>query len=383
MAIAVLDLTKFKLNFLGSLLDTFRLRTKCRSNCCISIDAIQKGKMSSKTSNSDLKDQLHMLHNPFAGKTSQPKIPDGKANESLGFSTQTVSEFGNEPGETIMHMLLYPGMNAGLVVDHTLNTISGRTYKIPGYTGSSGVDWSGLTDASMPFVKGVDDYALWRVVSQGLQLKLLNPTEQDDGWWEAVRVTVELDNTDYWASTADDSTSPSGSKGVLAPIGLLKSTLQTQTLSNESSYSTGLLRDLHRVQFELHGQKDYHDFIHQREKLNIGASALDAVNATGAPFEATFNQGYATVSDAAQQFNDTSYDMVYIRLHCRPNSGTAGDGFEGSRFHTNVVSNQEIIFDHSKRESRFHTKSKSIGAAAASLNFQARRADQNAGKMIM
>ena len=36
--------------------------------------------------------QLAVYHNPFSRATKQPKIPDGKVTESLGFQTQAVKE---------------------------------------------------------------------------------------------------------------------------------------------------------------------------------------------------------------------------------------------------------------------------------------------------
>jgi len=367
-------------NVLKSLLEQIQLNNKfnCRSNCCNTVNAVEEGKMSAN----EVKNQLHMVHNPFADKTSQPKIPDGKTNESLGFQTQTVQEIGNATGDDTMHIMLYPGMNTGVVIDNTASTIAGRTYYIPTFFGSSGVDWSDVINSVGAWnVRGVDDYALWRVVSQGLQLKLLNPVDQDDGWWEAVRITTELDNEDYKLTTGNDSTQPGGNNGTLAPIRLLQGPLQQQTLANEQSYSTGLLRDLHRVQFELHGQKDHHDFIHQRDEIRFPSGSISPVTVGGAPFEGSFPPGWEEPKDLIQQFCDTSYDMVYIRLHCRANTGTAP--FLGSRFHLNCVSNQEVVFDHTERESRFHTKTHTIGTGASSIHMQARRADQNAAKMVM
>ena len=333
-------------------------------------------------STDEIKNQLHMVHNPFADKTNQPKIPDGKTNASLGFQTQVVDEIGNAVGKETMHLLLFPGMNGGVIIDECAQAaVTGRTYYIPGFIGSSGLDWSSIEtaidDTAAKNVTGVDDYALWRVVSTGLQLKLLNPTEQDDGWWEAIRVSTELSNLDYIFTTTNNSGDASV-RGIVAPEGLLRSgTLPNQTLANEQSYSTGLLRDLHRVQFECHGQKDFHDFIHQRDNIRIDAGARDSVS--GSVGEAFLFPGYDSIADVIKQFVDTSYDMVYIRLHCRPNTGTAP--FLGSRLHLNCISNQEIVYDHTERESRFHTKTNTIGTGATSIHMQARRADRNAAKM--
>ncbi|AQA27297.1 P1 [Avon-Heathcote estuary associated bacilladnavirus] len=365
---------------LEKVVDTLRLRIFCFSACCNEVNASKKkGK---KMSANEIKNQLHVMHDPFSDKTSQPKIPDGKANESLGFATQTVQEVGNAEGANTMHILLFPGQNSGILIDETAQAdLGSRTYYIPTFFGSNGLDWDDLADATTAAnVRGLDNYALWRVVSTGLQLKLLNPVDQDDGWWESVRVTTENTNVDWYLTTGNNSTQPGGNNGTIAPVGLINSLLSQQTLANEQSYSTGLLRDLHRVQFECHGQRDYHDFIQQRNEIRLAGAAISAVDKT-TNYEAQFSLGHDDANDVINQFVDRSYDMVYIRLHCRQNTGTTP--FLGSRFHLNCVSNQEVIFDHEERESRFHTRSHTIGSNANSVHMQARRADQNAAKMTM
>jgi hypothetical protein len=335
--------------------------------------------LKSNTMKSEVQQQLHMLHNPFANTTQQPKIPDGLVNDSLGFSTQVVTEVGNRTGQNIMHVLLFPGMNAGVVVDQCSQAIfNTRTYFIPGYTGSSSVEWGSFTNpATTQNVNAGDTYALWRIVSQGLQLKLLNPTEEDDGWWEAIRLSTDLNTANWYLSTTNNNVNRT-TNGVLAPVELLQQELRNINMSNQATYSTGLLRDLHRIQFELHGQKDSHDFRHMKHAMEILDTDQDFVDLS--TMECSFVAGKDNAFELIENYNDTSYDMVYIRLHCRPNTGTAP--FLGSRFHLNCISNQEVHFEYSEREARFHTKSHSIGPGNIGLHHQTRRAQQNAAHVV-
>lgn len=325
---------------------------------------------------STVRDQLHVLHNPFAETTSQPKIPDGKSNDSLGFSTRHVSEYRNKDGTTTMEILLFAGMNAGAIIFGS-DTGSNRFYFIPGFEGSNSANWDNFVDANTDFtVKNEDRYGLWRLVSQGLQLKLLNPQEEDDGWWEAIRINEPL-NTDAHALTTTNDSGDRATNGCVAPV-FLPNTFSMANLVNDSTYSTGLLRDLHRVQFELHGRKDYHDFtVGKDDMLMDSESALSLV-----PFEQVlFNSGHDDAFELIQQFIDESYDMILIRLHCREN-GVGSEGLQGSRFHFNLISNQEIYFPQAARENRFHTKSETIGASAMSIHFQGRRANQSAATLV-
>lgn len=339
----------------------------------------------SATTMDDVKRQLHTFHNPFAGTTNQPKIPDGKATHSLGFQTQTVDEIVNGAAIGTMHFIMYAGQNSGLVAWDPATAITGtRRYFIPNFNNSGGPNWSGVADATAGGnVVSTEAYAHWRMVSVGLQLKLLNTSEEDDGWWEAIRLTPELSEEDWLLTTAQNGTSLGTANDTMAPVGLLSGgTLTGRSLANEPSYTTGLLRDLNRVQFELHGTKDYHDFIQCATNRGLDGADLAAVaNTPGSNYEASFNAGSDKAKDLINQYVDTSYDMMYIRLHCRQNQ-VASETENGSRLHVNLIANQEVIYDSLERESRYQTRSHNIGAGAASVHADARRKTGQAAHII-
>jgi hypothetical protein len=337
----------------------------------------------------EVKSQLHVLHDPFSGATSQPKIPDGKVNDSLGFSTQAVREHRNAvDGDGIMHMLLYAGTNGALIVsglEDAKAAFKSADYNILGFTDSGGLDSSDLWDNTIPIPAGekrlirpLEQYALHRVVSCGMQLKLLNPQDEDDGWFEAVRVNENLDLTEYRLDQLNSGITQYDEAGTVAPYGLLKK-LETRDITNDPTYATGLLRDLGHVQFELHGRIDYHDFRRRHEADDLVNDDLGVVDQLGRV--ADFAAGSDNARQIVDQYIDPTYDMVYIRLHCRANSST-GDQEQGSRLHTNVVSNQEIYYPPGERDNRYHTMSPTVGSHAASLHFQARRANRSSVKLI-
>lgn len=355
-----------------------KLKLKCRYTCiiqcCIKVedeDVITNEVSNMSSAANEVKQQLHMVHNPFSSATSQPKLPDGKVNKSLGFSTQSVEEIS---GTGEVEILLFPGLNAMAVIKGSNQaTLGTRINYIPKFQGSNTVDWSAanLVTPTGFNVRSTDNYAMWRVVSAGMQLKLLNPVDEDDGWWEACRVTAELDNDDWNLFTVNNSADILNN-GCFVPVGQLSTGINIVNIVNEPSYSTGLLRDLHRVQFELHTQKDFHDFIQMRDDVRIPTEAIEAVDGTN--YYMSFNSGYPEVQDLIKQYTDQNMDMVYVKLHC--------NNVTGSRFHMNLVMNQEIVFDPSQRESRFQTRCHNIGAGAASIHLNARRADGNAAHMV-
>ncbi|UNI72602.1 MAG: capsid protein [Avonheates virus SG_4_10] len=333
-------------------------------------------KVSSNTAH-EVKNQLHVYHNPFSEATSQPKIPDGAAVRSLGVHHQNVREYA---GQGILHMLMFPGMSSTLVLsssnDPTSQYSLGRDYVIPGFAGVNGPNWSNFSDAtSAMLVSQRDNYSHWRLVSAGLQLKLLNSQEEDDGWWESIRLTREHNHEDWFLTTEENSTN-NDTDGTIAPVGLISqegaADVRTLSLADESTYATGLLRDLHRIQFELHGVTGDHNFIKMRDDVRVqGAAINEGDEGTDGTYDLTFNAGFDDTMELIDHFVDTSYDMIYIRLHCRNDSATP------SRFHVNSVMNHEVIFDARERESRYMTKSHNIGSGAAEHHSAMRKADSN------
>ncbi len=135
------------------------------------------------------------------------------------------------------------------------------------------------------------------------------------------------------------------------------------------------------MQFETHNRLDYHDFKQFRDKIDLPPRAIDSINNVK-NFELLFkDNGESAPYDLYQQYIDDGYDMVYIRLHCRENGAGIAEP-NGSRFHLNCISNQEVNFESIERESRFQTDCHNIGIGAASLHSSARAGDGNAAKNV-
>lgn len=314
--------------------------------------------------------QLSVYHDPFSIATKQPKIPDGKMTESLGLSSQRVGEFtvangtsvGAVDNSGVMHILLFGGRNCGMLVSgHYQGQFAGsnpagtaftdaksRNYAV-GFNSMN--DWSGsLLDASgVGTLSMLDPYAYWRVVSSGVVLSLLNPAEEDDGWWEAVRLQESRDATGY-GTQAPDAGNTSGQLAVV-PSQILEET-KTEVLSNQNSYCTGLLRDLKNHVFKLHPVKDDHDVIHTTNEIRSLNAYYDTYGAPttvrGSHNAFTLNADNYDVGELIRSSVDTSLDMIYIRIYGR----TSGNP---TRLHYNVVTNQEAAFENDRRESRYHT----------------------------
>jgi len=324
----------------------------------------------------EIKSQLYTYHNPFSGTTSQPKIPDGKATHSLGFSTQSVLEISNGGGVETMHFLLYPGMNSCLVAEGAFQSGLGRTYYVPNFSRSGTVDWANVGTTSPFEISNNEGYAKWRSVSVGMQLKLLNSVEEDDGWWEACRVNEALNPADWLLTTADNGSliETALGKGALVPVELNRQ-LSTREIANEPTYMTGLLRDLHRVQFECHPVADEHDFTTMKDKIYMRAA--DYTHRT-ALVECSIDEPVPNAYELLENFVDQGHDMVYLRLHCRSRTAESN----GSRFHVNLVENQEVIYDSNDRLARYQTRSKNIGDGNMDAHTRMRRGHGGAANMV-
>lgn len=362
-------------------------RNFCEScNCIITVNAEKESKgkprMSAATAN-EIANQLYVFHDPFSGKTTQPKIPDGKTTHSLGFTTECVEEIACSPtnATNTVHMILFPGMANCLLAFGETNQSSAyaggaaRNFYLPSFSVSNGIDWTSVIPAGGT-VGQIDNYSYWRNVSVGLKLKLLNSVEEDDGWWEAVRLRPELKGDQWWLTTAGNDSFRTNN-GIIAPVGLANDMANVE-LANDPSFATGLLRDLHRVQFELHGITDHHDLQHMQNAYEMSAGDVGTVEdyATGRNIGVLTPNGDGAM-DLLKSFNDMSYDMVYIRLHCRnPVTGSP------SRFHVNARINQEIVYDQNQREHRFMTRTHNIGTGASSVHSSGRAANGSAATIV-
>ncbi len=299
--------------------------------------------------------QLAMYFNPFSRATKQPKIPDGKVGDSLGFQTQSVREIVGiaDSESSTMHILMYPGMNSGCVIANEAAGVAAYTnpnsqLNIVGYVGSNDIDTSG-TDGTNGNgnIRQTDSYSHWRIVSQGLKLALLNPVEEDDGWWESCRVRIAKSGLIHRLMPRDLASGTSAkTQMTVCPTGAITQLIASPQITNEHSYATGTLRQLKNVRFDLHPMKDEHDFHQLRDGHRLETTDIISYDPTDQNY--IFREFSDNWLECVENFEDDSMDMVYIRIHGR-SSGSA------TKLHLNLVANQEIVFGPTVREARFHT----------------------------
>lgn len=322
--------------------------------------------------------QLALYHNPFSRSTGQPKIPDGKAGYSLGLKSQQIKELNNATTFTTLHCLLYPGAGGGLAVygvnEGGPSAVTNQW--LMGYNDHGNININDLTGKvsgdSASFTTG-DNYPKWRVVSQGVTARLVNPGEEDDGWWEAVRLTEENDPGNFSLLVKENGTD--NATASIGPNPLFMATLAITNLVDQKSYTTGRLKDIHKTQFDLHALGEEHDFVdrYQRTTVTVGSDCSTIVNN-----RTNLTAGSGVARDIFRSEYDNSMDCVYLRIHCRTNTGSGTQ--LGSRVVFHVVGNQEVVYGLNQKESKYHTETHEIGQEM-DMHTQAMRADNAAARM--
>jgi len=266
-----------------------------------------------------------VYHNPFSTATTNPKLPDGKVYASTGIRLQSVAEFANDSTEN-MDILLFPGLNNGCAIT-SVGSGGATTQSLP-YR-----DHGMFNSGALPQGQLGASIHKWRIVSQALKITLVNNSDENDGWFEAIRVQGSADSG-FGPQTQEDGIPPgvyvsSAVSGVLPAVA-------ANNMVEHPTYVTGKLRDIHRYMFHLMPQGNDHEF-------NIMPRTVE------------------TDEEFVQSCLDNeSYDSVFIRVHGRA-------GASPTRLMLHVISNQEVVYDEGSFMTRYHSEARGNMAAMARI----------------
>jgi len=277
-----------------------------------------------------------VYNNPFSTATTNPKIPDGKVYASTGVRLQSVREVANDDNGN-MDILLFPGLNNGCCISSadTTTAVVSMPYR----------DHGMFESGPLPSTQIAASIHKWRIVSQALKITLVNNSDENDGWFEAIRIQGSSDSGFLPTSQLDDT--PPGvyvASGGVDPLPMVSST----NLVEHPTYVTGKLRDIHRYMFHLMPQGNDHEF-------NV------------MPREVTTNEQFVSSC-----LDNESYDAIFIRVHGRA-------GAAPTRLMLHVISNQEVVYDESSFMTRYHSEAK--GNATAFARVKASRQQKPANSL--
>lgn len=243
------------------------------------------------------KQYISSLVDPFDSTIAQPKILDGSVSRSSGLRFRNVGNFTLADTGAATYVVLAPGFAASLFWKRPADS----AYISPSVFASHV-----STTADRVNSKQI------RLVSCGLNLSLLNSSDQNEGYWESVRIPVSLSDFQL-----EDSTAPVGENYKFLPI----PSFALEDMANHSTFQTGKLKDLHRYQFKLNSTSSVHPF----KAVNEVPSLQDTI--------------------------DPTFDVIVIKLSGRVDATTP------SLIMYNCVTNEEVIYKENTAMARLHTPS--------------------------
>jgi hypothetical protein len=236
--------------------------------------------------------QVAILTDPFA-MISQPKLWDGKKQSSSGIRLRATGELTlSQKGPT--YLCLIPGHSTCLAWQTDPSTAYFNS-PFKGHLANT-VDRANVK--------------LGRIVSCGMRLTMINNSDQNEGYFEAARISVQPSDFEIDVVNGALRYKPiRPTDPLLASTGLTGANpIPDIILSNHATYQTGKLRDIEKLQFKLNSVDNEHDF---------------------APiFE----------PPTADMFLDQSFDIILLKLHGRQQNTGA------TQLMYDAVSNQEVIY---------------------------------------
>jgi len=231
-------------------------------------------------------DYVRSLLDPFDQTFSQPKLFDGSVTRSSGLKFRQTGNITLDGTGADNYIALIPGLSNGLCWRKAGDSIYTVTSPYPTHLGTT-------TDRG--------NIRRSRLVSQGLKLSLLNSSDDNEGYWEAIRVPVESINF-------EDTTAPVGEDYRVR----LVTSFAPSNLANYNTFQTGRLRDLHRFLFKLNSVAPDHPF---KEIL--------------AP---------SVAPTTTNELIDLHFDMIFIRIVGRIDAVTP------SMLQYDFIANHEVVY---------------------------------------
>lgn len=257
-------------------------------------------------------DTLLAHRDPFSNRFSPPKIEDGKSSMSSAIKLRMTGQvtLPTTAGDSVV-LCLGPGLSSNFYPEGGVAVIPPEE---PTY--QAHINTQALRDQ----IKHI------RLVGAAARFSLLNNAEQNEGYWEAIRVPF------CWAdialrARADPATEPvTGSLDFTGAI-----TAAGNDFSQHMTYQTGKLRDLHKYQFKLNSTTNEHPF-----------TCADVIgDGLNGPTQAQL-----------EGFVDETFDIVLIRIFGRNEASFP------SAIRYDVVSNQEVVWKENSQSARMMTQSR-------------------------
>lgn len=296
--------------------------------------------------------------NPFQMITTQPKVPDGKGSGSVGQTYRDTFEL-RDGRASYTELFIVPALGYvcfakfdELSEDITTN-VHLRTFDQldMGYSmgGGQAVGPIGGTEAPNDqfFLSPNNQLAKWRLVSAGVRISLLNPDEQDDGWWESCTINLSDRTSDWLLSPTRGNRTTLNVPRWIVPYNAVGDN-NNINIQNERSYQTGLLREIKNKTFVLKpnvGEHTFIDVLNGKRMESTDSFQLGGNGVIGS------GNGSPTVEALIEHCIDRSFSLTYVRLH-----GRGSDNTFPSRYLVDVKGSYELVYEHGSQLANFHTE---------------------------
>ena len=267
-----------------------------------------------------MKAYMESLINPFSLILKSPKLLDGEIKNSAAIKVRSTGEVLCSATQNT-NIILFPGLTNVLCYCNEPNGLDNSTDPL-----TSPLTDNVLIDGTI-FKQHLSTPAdrsavrLARLTGAGARFFLTNSAEEDDGYWEACRITNHQVDRDVFFK--NDS---SGALGA----GILKALATDFDLANNSTYQFGQLRDIHKYVFKLNSEDNDHKY-----------SPVNGLNSSSGT-----NPNYSTALADMDQ-----WDMIFIKVRGRRNATSP------SVLRFDTVANQEIVYSETSLLARMMEES--------------------------
>lgn len=325
------------------------------------------------------------LYNPFDTSNGQPKWPDGKATYSIGRRHQATSEITLDD----YYVFLFPGAvnwclacrrNGGdgteVWANHSTNISFNYAFSVyPRLNPNDANDGISPDLKAVQWEVGLDGFVSWRPVSYAVHCQLLNTTDRNEGWYEAVRfnrnslvfpwgilggVGTPLGNGNYIKGT------PHFHNGGICPNAQNLIQTENNAWDDHPSYITGELQDIHNAVFQLNHIKQDNDFqrimpikfpmngwtfdtiLHQRDDvINAGEMEVYTPRIEVSPGDQHMAAEDVPTKDDISPLMSDAMDCIAIHIHATT----------GTKLLLHSVANQEFLCAENSQMSQYATSS--------------------------
>lgn len=330
--------------------------------------------------------QIRTLENPFDTSNGQPKWPDGIPTYSIGRRHQATSEITMDE----YMVALFPGSINWCVV---VKPVDGKVQCWANHSTNISFCYQFSVREDTPAVQwevGLDGFTSWRPVAYAMHCQLINTTDRNEGWYEAVRMPKNnlltkwnvlggtgspLGNGNYILETPHFHTG-----GLMPGYELLNRLYNTSVWFNEPTYITGELQDLHNAIFQLNASTEQNEFkrlsafafmndgyeqetlVQRDDDVPVSEMASYRPRTTVDEMDAThINKQFYNLpnNSAAEQLSGDCFDMILLKIH----------GTVGTKLLLHSCANQEFLTAENGQMAQYVTECDNNSAQLKSYNW--------------